>query len=147
MNLPSFLWLWKIAAWSMGLSLMAYSGLAITGFAIAYGRKLQQSRPAWWRTVHLVMGCTLVTLVLGLLAIGIVGTLGHYGNLGHSVHGVVGVFVVGLTLLSAGIALQIRKGKPWARTLHVRLNLILGVAFLSVLWTGWVVVQKYLPDV
>ncbi|MBO1058805.1 MAG: DUF4079 domain-containing protein, partial [Dolichospermum sp. JUN01] len=24
MHLPSFLWLWKIAAWSMGLSLLAY---------------------------------------------------------------------------------------------------------------------------
>ncbi|MFN6181193.1 MAG: DUF4079 domain-containing protein, partial [Dolichospermum sp.] len=31
MHLPSFLWLWKIAAWSMGLSLMAYLFLAITG--------------------------------------------------------------------------------------------------------------------
>ncbi|MEL6903697.1 MAG: DUF4079 domain-containing protein, partial [Cyanobacteria bacterium J06606_4] len=24
MDLPSFLWLWRIAAWSMGLSLTAY---------------------------------------------------------------------------------------------------------------------------
>ena len=31
MHLPSFLWLWKIAAWSMGLSLLAYLFLAITG--------------------------------------------------------------------------------------------------------------------
>lgn len=146
MHLPSFLWLWEIAAWSMGLSLMAYSCLAMTGFAIAHYRQTQQPRPTWWRTIHLVIGSTLVTLVVGLLAIGVVGTLGHYGNLGHSIHGTVGVFVVGLTLSSAAIALQIQRGKPWARTLHVRLNIVLGAAFLWVLWTGWVVVQKYLPE-
>jgi hypothetical protein len=87
----------------------------------------------------------LVALVVGLLAIGIVGTLGHYGNLGHSIHGVLGVGVVGLTSLSAAIALQIRGGKPWARALHIKLNAVLGIAFLWVLWTGWIVVQKYLP--
>jgi ABC-type amino acid transport system permease subunit len=145
MHLPSFLWLWKIAAWSMGLSLMAYSCLAMTGFAIAYRRRSQQSRPPWWGTVHFVMGWTLVALVVGLLVIGVVGTLGHYGSLGHSIHGLVGVSVVGLTLLSAAIALQIRRGKPWARSLHLRLNLLLGAVLVSVLWTGWVVVQKYLP--
>ncbi|NEQ88363.1 MAG: DUF4079 domain-containing protein, partial [Moorea sp. SIO2I5] len=36
MNLPSFLWLWKIAAWSMGLSLCAYVLLAITGSIAFY---------------------------------------------------------------------------------------------------------------
>jgi Protein of unknown function (DUF4079) len=146
MNLPSFLWLWKIAAWSMGLSLMTYSCLAVSGFAIAYRRRSEQSRPAWWGTAHFILGWTLVALVVGLLAIGIVGTLGHYGNLGHSIHGVLGVGVVGLTSLSAAIALQIRGGKPWARALHIKLNMVLGAAFLWVLWTGWIVVQKYLPE-
>jgi hypothetical protein len=146
MNLPSFLWLWKIAAWSMGLSLTAYSILAISGFAIASRRRSEQPRPAWWGTAHFVMGWILVTLVVGLLAIGIVGTLGHYGNLGHSIHGVLGVVVVGLTLVSAAIALQILGGKPGARALHIKINLVLGGAFLWVLWTGWIVVQKYLPD-
>jgi ABC-type tungstate transport system substrate-binding protein len=145
MDLPSFLWLWKIAAWSMGLSLTAYCGLAISGIAMAYRRQSKEPKPAWWRTVHLWVGFAMVTLVLGLLVIGVVGTLGEYGRLGHSIHGVLGAFVVGLTLLSAAIALQIGHGPPWARTLHVRLNIILGVAFLSVLWTGWTVVQKYLP--
>jgi ABC-type amino acid transport system permease subunit len=146
MNLPSFLWLWKIAAWSMGLSLTTYSILAISGFAIAHRRRSDQPRPAWWVTVHFILGSTLVALVVGLLAIGIVGTLGHYGNLGHSIHGILGVGVVGLTLASAAVALQIRGGKPWARALHIKLNMVLGGAFLWVLWTGWIVVQKYLPD-
>jgi ABC-type tungstate transport system substrate-binding protein len=146
MNLPSFLWLWKIAAWSMGLSLTAYSILAISGFAIASRRRSEKPRPAWWGTAHFAIGWTLVTLVVGLLAIGIVGTLGHYGNLGHSIHGVLGAGVVALTLASAAIAMQIRGGKPWARALHIKLNVVLGGAFLWVLWTGWVVVQKYLPE-
>jgi uncharacterized membrane protein YeaQ/YmgE (transglycosylase-associated protein family) len=151
MDLPSFLWLWKIAAWSMGLSLTAYSALAATGVLMAHGRRSNKqtkfvAKSVGWRTAHLWIGCILVVLVVGLLAIGIVGTLGQYGSLGHSIHGIVGTLVVGLTLLSAAIALQIRQGKPWARTLHVRLNIVLGAAFLWVLWTGWVVVQQYLPD-
>jgi hypothetical protein len=98
-----------------------------------------------WRTVHLVLGLALVVLVLGLFAIGIVGTLGHYGSLGHSFHGPMGAVVVGMTLLTAGVALQIQKGKAWARPFHIALNVLLGAAFLGVLGTGWIVVQKYLP--
>ncbi len=145
MNLPSFLWLWKIAAWSMGFSLVAYTGLALTGFWMSYTRRTQTPRPLWWRTVHFCLGLTLVTLVIGLLAIGIVGTLGHYGTLGHSIHGVVGLTVVGLTVFSALMAMQIKGDNYRARTLHIRLNLALGAALLFVLGTGWVVVQKYLP--
>jgi hypothetical protein len=144
-NLPSFLWLWKIAAWSMGFSLVAYSGLALTGFGMSYTRRKQTPRPLWWRAVHFGLGVTLVALVIGLLAIGIVGTLGHYGTLGHSIHGVVGLTVVGLTVFSALMALQIKGDNHQARTLHVRLNVLLGAALLFVLGSGWVVVQKYLP--
>jgi ABC-type tungstate transport system substrate-binding protein len=144
-NLPSFLWLWKIAAWSMGFSLVAYTGLALTGFWMSYTRRTQTPRPLWWRTVHFCLGMTLATLVIGLLAIGIVGTLGHYGTLGHSIHGVIGLAVVSLTVFSAFVAMQIKGDNPQARTLHIRLNLALGAALLFVLGTGWVVVQKYLP--
>ncbi len=144
MDLPSFLWLWKIAAWSMGLSLLTYSILAITGVGMAHTRKAQLPRAAW-RTLHIALGLTLVMLVLGLLAIGIVGTLGQYGSLGHSNHGIFGGIVVSITLLSAGAALQIQKGHTWARPLHIALNVLLGAAFLGVLWTGWIVVQQYLP--
>ena len=145
MDLPSFLWLWRIAAWSMGLSLTAYTALALTGTIMAYGRRSQSEHRGNWRSAHLLLGWTLIVLVVGLLVIGIVGTLGEYGSLGHSIHGVTGLLVVSLTLVSAGVALQVKHGKPWARTLHVRLNLVLGAAFLWVLWTGWVVVQRYLP--
>ena len=145
MDLPSFLWLWRIAAWSMGLSLTAYTALALTGTIMVYRRRSQSEGRETWRSVHLLLGWTLIALVVGLLAIGIVGTLGEYGSLGHSIHGVIGLLVVSLTLLSAGVALQIRRGKPWARALHIQLNLVLGAAFLWVLWTGWVVVQQYLP--
>lgn len=145
MNLPSFLWLWEIAAWSMGFSLVAYTGLALTGFWMSYTRRTQTPRPLLWRTVHFCLGMTLVTLVIGLLAIGIVGTLGHYGTLGHSIHGVVGLTVVSLTLFSALMAMKIKGDNRQARTLHIRLNLALGAALLFVLGTGWVVVQKYLP--
>ena len=144
MNLPSFLWLWKIAAWSMGLSLLTYSSLVITGIGMARARHREAFRGAW-RTVHIALGILLVVLVLGLFGIGIVGTLGHYGNLGHSIHTLIGCVVVAITLLSAGIALQIQGGHPWARPLHIGLNVLLGGAFLGVLGTGWVVVQKYLP--
>lgn len=145
MNLPSFLWLWKVAAWSMGFSLVAYTGLALTGFWMSYTRRTQIPRPWWWRAVHFGLGVTLVTLVIGLLAIGIVGTLGHYGTLGHSIHGVVGLTVVSLTLFSALMAMQIKGDNHRARTLHIRLNVLLGAALLFVLGSGWVVVQKYLP--
>lgn len=144
MDLPSFLWLWKIAAWSMGLALVAYCGLAFTGWALFRQNSPQVTLPAWWRSFHIILGLSLLFLVLALLAIGIVGTLGHYGSLGHSPHGVIGVVVVGLTLASGWAALQIRQGKAGARTLHLRLNLLLGVAMLGVLFTGWLVVQKYL---
>jgi hypothetical protein len=142
LNLPSFLWLWKIAAWSMGVSLLTYLFLAFTGLGMA--RHAENSR-AIWRRVHIALGLALVSLVLGLLAIGIVGTLGHYGNLGHSFHALAGGIVVLITVLSAGAALQISTGKAWAKPLHLGLNGCLGLAFLAVLWTGWTVVQKYLP--
>ncbi len=100
---------------------------------------------ALWRSFHVALGFALVTLVLGLLAIGIVGTLGHYGNLGHSSHALAGGIVVLTTVLSAGAALQISKGNAWARPLHIGLNGLLGLTFVAVLWTGWTVVQKYLP--
>jgi Protein of unknown function (DUF4079) len=144
LDLPSFLWLWKIAAWSMGFSLSVYGCLALTGFGMARARHSHSPR-LMWRRVHIALGLALVVLVPGLLAIGIVGTLGEYGSLGHSFHGLAGGIVVGITLLSVGAALLIQKGYAWARSAHVTLNGLLGLAFLSVLWTGWSVVQKYLP--
>ncbi len=146
MDLPSFLWLWKIAAWSMGFSILAYSLLACSGlwmYGARLGRK-QQGR-ILVRSLHYGLGITLVALVLLLLAVGIVGTLGHYGSLGHSVHLGAGLLVVGLVLLSAWSANQIAPGRQWARSLHITTNAILFVALAWVSWTGWTVVQKYLP--
>jgi len=38
MDLPSFIWLWRIAAWSMGLSLTTYCLLAASGGFLYYAR-------------------------------------------------------------------------------------------------------------
>lgn len=145
MNLPSFLWLWKIAAWSMGLSLLAYFLLSVTGITLFHRRQFQHQYPRWLRPLHFVIGWVMVSLVLLLLVIGIVGTLGHFGNLGHSGHLIAGLSVVFLVLLSAGSATLITSERTWARAVHVGTNIALFVGFIWVSLTGWQVVQKYLP--
>lgn len=145
MDLPSFLWLWRIAAWSMGLSLTAYTILALTGGGLWLSRvKDGQDRAGWLRPLHIVFGTGLVSLVLLLLSIGIVGTLSEYGSLGHSWHLPAGLTVVSLVGVSAWSASQINR-RPWARTFHKVINGVLFVAFLAVTASGWTVVQKYLP--
>jgi hypothetical protein len=152
LHLPDFLWLWRIAAWSMGLSLTAYSLLAVTGLTIAllrrssWGKRLPlKPLQPWLRPLHIGLGSIMVTLVLLLLTVGLVGTLGHYGSLGHSLHLPMGLGVVTLVLLSAWSASQIHPQRPWARPLHLTLNALLFFGFLGVGLTGWDVVQKYLP--
>lgn len=129
----------------MGLSLTAYVLLALSGGWIFFARHKSQPRPKWLRPVHYVIGGTLVALVLLLLSIGLIGTIGYYGNLGHSAHLPAGLTVVGLTLLSAWSATQISPKRPWARSLHLSINATLFIGFAVVTWTGWSVVQKYLP--
>lgn len=146
MNLPSFLWLWKIAAWSMGFSILAYLLLGVTGLWIFQARQTRLYRRRYWlRKLHYLIGGLMVGLVLLLLLIGIVGTLGHYGTLGHSGHFTAGFTVVGLVLISAWSATQISPQRKWARWLHISTNLVLFFAFSWVSWSGWLVVQKYLP--
>ncbi len=144
MDLPSFIWLWRIAAWSMGLSLTAYTGLLLTGGIVWYSRSHQRSQPAWLRLLHIGLGVILVALVLLLLSIGIIGTLGEHGSLGHSWHLGAGLVVVSLVLASAGAATQIAS-RPWARSLHIAINGLLFFAFAAVTYSGWTVVQQYLP--
>jgi Protein of unknown function (DUF4079) len=151
LNLPSFIWLWKIAAWSMGLSILAYVCLAASGIFM-YLRRQHPSytRDFTYKTVvlrlfHYVMGGSMVFLVLLLLAVGIVGTLGHFGSLGHSSHLIAGLITVVLVLTSAFAATQINRDMPGARYLHVGINIILFFGFVWVSLTGWDVVQKYLP--
>lgn len=145
MDLPSFLWLWKIAAWSMGFSLGAYLLLAVSGSWMTVTRLTQRRRPQWLRPFHYTIGSGLVVLVLLLLSVGIVGTLGYYGSLGHSSHLPAGLSVVGMVLLSAWSATQIGSKRPWARSLHIGTNVVLLIGFALVSLTGWDVVQKYLP--
>lgn len=169
MDLPSFIWLWRIAAWSMGLALSAFCCLAVSGGALFYYRLYAQAsartsagasssgalanrvlanlpldRPSWLRPLHYFLGGILVLLVLLLLGIGVVGTLGEFGKLGHSAHLPVGLSVVALTLSSAWCATRISPERPWARKAHLTLNGVLLFAFLAVTATGWSVVQKYL---
>jgi hypothetical protein len=145
MHLPTFLWLWKIAAWSMGFALVAYLLLAISGGWMFFSRQQQKQRPDWLRPFHYLTGTVMAGLVLLLLAIGIVGTLGHYGSLGHSPHLAAGLIVVDLVFLSAWSATQISPTKAWARSLHIGTNFVLCIAFIFVSLSGWSVVQKYLP--
>lgn len=145
-DLPSFLWLWRIAAWSMGLSLTSYGILAVLGLWWRSQRKAIGVKPnPWIRRLHYSVGWILVGLILLLLAVGLIGTLGHYGTLGHSWHLPIGLIVVGLTLVSAWSASRIHPTRPWARPLHLRINVTLAIALLLVLLSGWSVVQKYLP--
>ncbi|MEA5419299.1 DUF4079 domain-containing protein [Spirulina sp. CCNP1310] len=144
MDLPSFLWLWRIAAWSMGLSLTAYGVLGLTGWGMWRGRGEGRSRPPWLRPLHLTLGFTLVALVLLLLTVGIVGTLGYYGTLGHSWHLGAGAGVVLLVLASAATGLNLYR-LPQGRSLHITINSLLLVGFIAVSLSGWAVVQKYLP--
>jgi hypothetical protein len=123
----------------MGLSLFAYSLLAISGFWMLNRRLRGRSRPIWLRPLHYTIGGILVALVLLLLTVGIVGTLGYYGSLGHSPHPIAGLTVVLLVLVSATSGLLRR------RKVHVATNLTLFFGFCFVSWTGWTVVQKYLP--
>lgn len=144
MHLPSFLWLWRIAAWSMGFAIAAYLTQVGLGLWMVVLRHQHRPRPRWVRPLHLATGGAMVFLVLLLLAIGIVGTLGHYGSLGHSPHLWAGVATVHLALLSAWSAAQISPETPWARPFHISINVALGVLFVAVSLTGWSVVQKYL---
>ncbi|MGA0198417.1 MAG: DUF4079 family protein [Prochlorotrichaceae cyanobacterium] len=147
MDLPSFLWLWRIAAWSMGLTLLAYAIQALTGWQIAQTRRSLSpsvSVLAGLTLVHRLSGVAMLLLVLLLLLIGLVGTLGHYGDLGHSIHLPLGLLVVGLVCLSAATAWQIINGNDLARAVHVFVNGALFFALALVSWSGWVVVQKYL---
>ncbi len=128
----------------MGLSLLAYLLLAVTGVWLFDVRTTRKLRPNWLRSLHFMFGGSLVLLVLLLLAIGIVGTLGHFGSLGHSSHFLAGLLVVGLVLLSAVSALFIDR-LTWMRSLHVGTNVLLLLGLVWVSLTGWDVVQKYLP--
>jgi len=143
-DLPSFLWLWKIAAWAMGGTIAFYLLLLLSGSWMFYGRATRMGRPPWLANTHYIGGIIIVFLVMLLLAIGVVGTVGYYGSLGHSPHLWSGLFVVMLICLSAWSANQISDRNTWARSLHVSLNAILFIGLAYVSWTGWEVVQKYL---
>ncbi len=129
----------------MGLSMSAYVILSISGIMLWKSRTDKKARPKWLRPFHWMMGSIMVTLVLILLSIGLIGTIGEYGSLGHSIHLPAGLIVVTLVCLSAWSSTQINSSNPWARKLHVRLNIGLFFAFCFVGLSGLSVVQQYLP--
>ena len=145
MNLPSFLWLSRIAAWSMGFALLTYFALAISGGSLFFLRSQGKTGPDFLRPLHLIIGALLVLLVFLLLSIGIVGKIGHFGSLGHSPHLLLGILVALLVSVSAISALNIQK-YSWLRWVHIAINFLLLAGFIGVSWTGWIVVQKYLPE-
>ncbi|CDN12502.1 FIG00872835: hypothetical protein [Richelia intracellularis] len=141
----------------MGLSLVAYAILALTGIWMLRSKSRDGDNNAFlnwmWRIgnwdnllkFHYFIGWCMVSLVMLLLFIGIIGTLGHFGTLGQSSHLFAGITVVVLVLVSAGSTLLIRSGYDWARRIHIGLNIVIFFAFAWVSLTGWSVVQKYLP--
>lgn len=129
----------------MGLSLSAYLCLLASGSWLLSSRLEKATRPSWLRSLHIAFGIVIVILVAILLSIGIVGTLGEYGTLGHSLHLPTGLIVVALVGLSAWSGSRIHPTRTWARPLHWSANGSLAIAFTVVTWTGWQVVQKYLP--
>jgi len=128
----------------MGVAIAVYLALAVSGGSLLVLRRGRQPRPTWLRPLHYGLGATLVAAIGVLLAIGIVGTLGHFGSLGHSPHLIAGLAVVALTLASAASATQIGARNPWARPVHVGVNIALCAGLVWVGLTGWSVVQKYL---
>ncbi|MBL1211253.1 DUF4079 domain-containing protein [Geminocystis sp. GBBB08] len=144
MNLPSFLWLWKIAAWSMGFTIAFYFTLGVSGILMFKYRQEKKPRPQWLRPFHWIIGTIMVILVLLLLSIGLIGTLGYYGSLGHSWHLLAGIIVVSLVLLSAWSSTKIHPTQLWARKFHISVNIGLFLSLLFVGLSGWSVVQKYL---
>jgi hypothetical protein len=128
----------------MGVTLALYGFLLLLGLWIRH-RRLETDLPvAWLRTAHISLGVGLVATIGLLLSIGIVGTLGHFGSLGHSWHLPAGLLVVGLSLLSAWTGLRIQTSRH--RIIHITMNILLGIALIGVLLSGWSVVQKYLPE-
>ena len=146
MHLPSFIWLWRIAAWSMGGTMLLYIVLLVLGLFVRRQR-VERNAPkrVWFRHWHFWAGMAMLSLILLLLAIGIVGTLGHFGSLGHSWHLPAGLTVVGLAIASAVTGSRIHPKRPNSRTIHLSINGALAVSLLLVLASGWSVVQKYLP--
>ena len=78
MDLPSFTWLWRIAAWSMGISITLYFSLAIVGIFYRMQRlrrKLYYWR--WLRYLHYGLGVLFVFFVY----CGDFGSLWQFGSL------------------------------------------------------------------
>lgn len=149
----------------MGFTIAAYILLAVSGLWLGWRTREAQINQATdqaidqanvreitdrdvgngLRVVHLVLGAAIIFLVLFLLAIGIVGTLGHFGSLIQSPHFAVGVIVVGLTIAAAISGLRISPDRRYSRAIHRTIDVALCVALVIVTYTGWEVVQKYLP--
>jgi archaellum biogenesis protein FlaJ (TadC family) len=142
----------------MGFTIAAYILLALSGFWLGWRARVMPSDPLrqqgeiadpdvghGLRVVHLTLGAAIIFLVLFLLAIGLVGTLGHFGSLIQSPHFVAGLTVVGLTIAAAITGLRISPERPYSRAIHRTIDVALCVALVIVTYTGWEVVQKYLP--
>jgi Protein of unknown function (DUF4079) len=138
------LWLWKIAAWSMGLSMLTITLLGVSGYRLWQSRNRGKPAKAWLYQAHPVLGKILVFLTLLLWSVGFYGTVQDHGHLRFSAHFWAGSVMVILVCTSAWTAFQIPR-YSWARPLHLGLNGLIVCLLFWVLATGWVVVQPHLP--
>ncbi|MEO0852116.1 MAG: DUF4079 domain-containing protein, partial [Cyanobacteria bacterium J06648_11] len=62
--MPSFLWLWRVAAWAMGFTVLAYVIQGGLGWKIR-SRRLSPAFVPWknLRSLHVVCGWVMVALV------------------------------------------------------------------------------------
>jgi Protein of unknown function (DUF4079) len=138
------LWLWKTAAWSMGLSTLTITLLGISGYRLWQSRHRGKPAKSWLYKTHPALGKVLVFLTLLLWSVGFYGTVQDHGHLRFSAHFWAGSTMVLLVCTSAWAAFQIPR-RSWARSLHLGLNSLMVCLLFWVLATGWVVVQPHLP--
>jgi hypothetical protein len=133
---------------------MAMWGLfAMTIYALYLGIKVKRTRQAdaekrkelikgGFNQKHYLIGSLLLAImVLGTLG-GMAVTYINNGKLFVGSHLLVGLGMTGMIAVSAALSPLMQKGKSWARTIHVAINMTLVLLFGWQAFTGLEIVQR-----